>query len=89
MDGTTVEIARAFITAVAGVFLLSSGMQGGFIGKSVVWFNRIGLIIAALFLIEGGLYTDLIGGAIAALVFFVQRFIKPKPGAVMEVSGAD
>ncbi len=89
MDGTTVEIARAFITAVAGVFLLSSGMQGWFIGKSVVWFNRIGLIIAALFLIEGGLYTDLIGGAIAALVFFVQRFIKPKPGAVMEVSGAD
>ena len=89
MDGTTVEIARAFITAVAGVFLLSSGMQGWFIGKSVVWFNRIGLIIAALFLIEGGLYTDLIGGAITALVFFVQRFIKPKPGAVMEVSGAD
>lgn len=89
MDGTTVEIARAFITAVAGVFLLSSGMQGWFIGKPVVWFNRIGLIIAALFLIEGGLYTDLIGGAITALVFLVQRFIKPKPGAVMEVSGAD
>lgn len=89
MDGTAFEIIRAFITAIAGVYLLSSGMQGWFIERPVVWFNRILLVIGALFLIEGGLVTDLTGAGIAAVVFFIQRVVKPKPGAVPAVSGAD
>ncbi|MCY6382081.1 TRAP transporter permease [Hoeflea prorocentri] len=89
MDGTVVEIAQACITAVVGVFLLSSGMQGWFVGRHVVWFNRLGLVVAALFLIEGGLYTDLIGAVITAVVFFIQRVIKPKPGSMVAVAGAD
>lgn len=89
MDGTALEITRAFITAIAGVYLLSSGMQGWFIERPVVWFNRVLLVAAALFLIEGGLISDLIGAGIAAVVFFIQRVVKPKPGAVPAVSGAD
>jgi TRAP transporter 4TM/12TM fusion protein len=89
MDGTVVEIGRAFLTAVIGVYLLSSGMQGWFIGRPTVWFNRVGLVIAALFLIEGGLYTDLVGAALTAAVFFIQRVIKPKKGVMVATAGAD
>ncbi|MGB7431135.1 MAG: TRAP transporter fused permease subunit [Ahrensia sp.] len=89
MDGTAFEIIRAFITAIAGVYLLSAGVQGWFIERPAVWFNRILLVVGALFLIEGGLITDLMGAGIAAVVFFIQRVVKPKPGAVPAVSGAD
>lgn len=89
MDGGFVEIAQAFATAVVGVFLLSSGMQGWFVGKPVVWFNRLGLIIAAIFLIEGGLITDLIGAGITAVVFMIQRVVKPKDGVLAHVTGSD
>lgn len=89
MDGTTIEIARAFITAVIGVYLLSAGMQGWFVERPVVWFNRIALVVAALFLIEGGLTSDLIGAGIAVVVFFIQRVVKPNPDAVPDIRGAD
>ena len=89
MDGGTFEIARAFITAVAGVYLLSSGMQGWFVERPVVWFNRVLLIVAALFLIEGGLITDLIGAGLTLTVFFIQRVIKPNNGLVLPITGAD
>ncbi|MFD0915447.1 TRAP transporter permease [Pseudahrensia aquimaris] len=89
MDGTNMEILRAFITAVIGVYLLSAGVQGWFLERKAVWFSRAILIAAAFFLIEGGLRTDLIGGGLAALVFFIQRVIKPKEGAVPAIRGAD
>lgn len=89
MEGGTVDIARAFVTAVIGVYLLSSGMQGWFIERALVWFNRALLIAAALFLIEGGLMSDMIGGGIALAVYFVQRVIKPSPGGMLPVRGAD
>lgn len=89
MEGETFDIARAFVTAVAGVYLLSSGMQGWFMERPVVWFNRVLLVVAALFLIEGGIVSDLIGAGITAAVFFVQRVIKPKPDAMPMVRGAD
>ncbi|GGB34185.1 ATP-binding protein [Roseibium aquae] len=89
MDGTVVEIVRAAVTAVVGVFLLSSGVQGWFLGKSAVWFLRVGLVASALFMIEGGLVSDAIGLGIAAVVLAVQRVIHPKPGATVPVRGAD
>ncbi len=89
MDGGWFEILRAGATAVFGVFLLSSGVQGWFVGARAAWFLRLGLILAALFMIEGGIVTDLIGvGATAGLVF-VQRVIKPAPDAQIRVKGAD
>ncbi|WP_394688137.1 TRAP transporter permease [Hoeflea sp.] len=89
MEGGAFEIARAFATAVAGVFLLSSGMQGWFLGGPIVWFQRVLLVTGALFLIEGGIVTDLVGAAITASVFFIQRVIKPSPDTVPSVRGAD
>ena len=89
MDGTTLEIVRAGVTAVIGVFLLSSGVQGWFLGTTVAWFMRIGLFAAALFMIEGGLLSDLIGVGLAAAIWAVQRFFHPPAGATIPVRGAD
>jgi TRAP-type uncharacterized transport system fused permease subunit len=89
MDGTYLQIGQALITAVVGVFLLSSGVQGWFLGRSAVWFLRVLLVIAALFMISGGLITDLIGVGMAIGTLFIQRILKPKPGTTFRTGGAD
>jgi TRAP transporter 4TM/12TM fusion protein len=89
MDGTWFEVIRAGITATFGVFLLSAGIQGWFMGARAVWFLRVALVIAALFMIEGGWVTDLIGVAAAGGIWFIQRVVKPTPGAIIPVRGAD
>ena len=88
MDGSTFEVLRAGLTAIVGVFLLSSAVQGWFIGARVVWFLRILLTIAALTMIEGGLMTDLIGVGLGAAAFAIQRMFKPK-GDLVPTQGAD
>ncbi len=89
MDGTWFEVARAGLTAVVGVFLLSAGVQGWFMGGRAAWFIRVGLVAAALFMIEGGLVTDLIGVGGAVALFFVQKLFHPDPDAAIVVKGAD
>ena len=89
MDGTWFEVIRAGITATFGVFLLSAGIQGWFMGARAVWFLRVALVIAALFMIEGGWVTDLIGVAAAGGIWFIQRVVKPTPGTIIPVRGAD
>ena len=73
MDGTWFEILRAGVTAIVGVFLLSSGVQGWFLGARAEWLPRIALIIAALFMIEGSLLSDVIGIAIVAAILVLRR----------------
>ena len=89
MNAPWVEIVRAGITAVVGVFLLSSGVQGWFVGQRAVWFVRAALIGAALFMIEGGLVSDALGVALAGGAWAIQRFVRPEPGATIAVRGAD
>ena len=89
MDGTTLEILRAGATAIVGVFLLSSGVQGWFVGARSAWFIRGLLIVAALFLISGGLLTDIIGVAVAVATWLVQRMFHPNPDTPIPVRGAD
>ncbi len=89
MEGAWVEIIRAGITAVVGVYLLSAGIQGWFIGGRIAWFVRAGLIAAALLMIEGGLVTDLLGIALAAALWFVQKTFHPAPDATLAIRGAD
>ncbi len=89
MDGTWFEVARAGTTAVIGVFLLSAGVQGWFMGARTAWFVRLGLLLAALSMIEGGGVTDLIGIGLALAMVFVQRIIRPDPDAQIPVRGAD
>ena len=89
MEGTWFEILRAGATATVGVFLLSSGVQGWFLGGRPAWFLRAGLIVAALFMIEGGLVSDVIGLGLTAAVYLVQRLFSPKPDATIPIRGAD
>lgn len=89
MDGTWVEVIRAGVTAVFGVFLLSSGVQGWFMGARSAWFIRAAVLAAALFMIEGGLTTDLIGLGLFAAAFIIQRGFHPDPNAPIPVRGAD
>jgi TRAP transporter 4TM/12TM fusion protein len=89
MDGSTFEVIRAGITAVFGVFLLSSGVQGWFMGGRAAWFLRAGLIAAALCMIEGGWISDLMGIGLAVAIFFIQRVFQPAPDATIPVRGAD
>ncbi|MCC1493863.1 TRAP transporter fused permease subunit [Cognatishimia sp. F0-27] len=89
MEGSWFEVIRAGITATFGVFLLSAGVQGWFMGGRTAWFLRVALILAALFMIEGGLITDLVGVAAAVGIFLVQRIVRPDPDATISVRGAD
>jgi TRAP transporter 4TM/12TM fusion protein len=88
MDGTWFEVLRAGATAVVGVFFLSSGVQGWFMGGRAAWFLRVGLVFAALMLIEGGIMSDLIGVGTAVAIFLIQQLAAPKGGAI-PVRGAD
>jgi len=89
MDAPWLLVIQAAITAIAGVFLLSSGVQGWFVGRRAAWFIRIALISAALFMIEGGWLSDGIGIAIAAAAFAIQKYFKPDPDAPIPVRGVD
>ncbi|SEL27781.1 TRAP transporter permease [Roseovarius nanhaiticus] len=89
MDGTWVEVIRAGATAIFGVYLLSSGVQGWFAGTMVAWFMRLGLILAALCMISGGLITDLVGIGLTVLLYFVQRQFSPAADAQIAVRGSD
>ena len=88
-DGTWLEIARALLTATAGVYLLSAGVQGWFLGSRASWFLRLGLTAAALFMIEGGLRTDLVGIGLTVAVVLVQRMTRPEADARMATEGTD
>jgi TRAP transporter 4TM/12TM fusion protein len=89
MEGSTFEIVRAFITASVGVFLLSSGVQGWFMGARTAWFLSVALLVAAVLLIKGGWLTDGLGVGLAVAIYFVQKLFRPSPDATIPVRGAD
>ncbi|MEE4187741.1 MAG: TRAP transporter fused permease subunit [Roseobacter sp.] len=73
MDGTWFEVLRAGATAIFGVFLLSSGVQGWWAGRKAALPIQAALIVVAMFMIEGGLLSDLIGICGAAALFVLAR----------------
>jgi TRAP transporter 4TM/12TM fusion protein len=75
MDGTFLEILRSGVTAVVGIFLLACAVQGWFLGYRSSWLIRAPLILAAMFMISGGLLTDIAGIALAVALFVIQRFV--------------
>ncbi|WP_116083006.1 TRAP transporter fused permease subunit [Tropicimonas sp. IMCC34011] len=87
MDGTWFEIARAGLTAVVGVFLLSAAVQGWFFGARAGWIVRGLAMLAALSLIEGGLMSDLLGVALAVAAVGVSRMLSGSPGAGAKAAG--
>ena len=75
MDGTFTEILRSASTAIVGIFLLACAVQGWFLGHRSSWIIRAPLVLAAFFMISGGVMTDLIGVALAVVLFGLQKFV--------------
>jgi TRAP-type uncharacterized transport system fused permease subunit len=63
---------HASVTAVLGVIALGVGLFGWMI-TNVPWWQRIPLVIAALFLITPGWETDLMGFVVLGAVYLHQR----------------
>lgn len=79
MEGTPMQIVRVAITASIGIFMLSATVQAWFFGSIQIW-QRLVLMIGALFLIYGGIFTDIAGLGIGVAMFLMQRKLHgPKP----------
>ncbi len=72
MQGEWIDILHVFVTALFGVFLMASAVQGWLFGRlSIVL--RVVTLVAALGMIKGGWMTDLGGLVIAVVVIAIQR----------------
>ncbi|WNL42223.1 TRAP transporter fused permease subunit [Halomonas sp. PAMB 3264] len=72
MEGSALQILRVGVTATLGIVLLSGMVQKWFFGP-VNGAARVVMLVGAIFLIYGGIYTDALGLAIAAALFLMQR----------------
>ena len=79
MEGTWGQILQAAVTAILGVFLLSSGVQGWWAGRTAGVPIRFVLLVAALCMIAGSLLTDIIGAVIAGALFILARLTRADP----------
>ncbi|MDX5334442.1 MAG: TRAP transporter large permease subunit, partial [Gammaproteobacteria bacterium] len=72
MQGEWLVIARNVVTALFGVYLLAGAVVGYFKGP-LTWYARLPLVVGAILMISGTVVTDLVGIAIAVVVFLLQR----------------
>ncbi|MGO2392992.1 MAG: TRAP transporter permease [Halomonas sp.] len=72
MEGTPMEILRVGVTATLGIILLSGMVQAWFFGPVNTW-QRLLMLVGAMFMIYGGIYTDVLGLAIGIGLFVMQR----------------
>ena len=72
MQGPWYEILHVVLTAALGIFLLASAVQGWFFG-AINPVLRLILLVAALFMIQGGWMSDAIGLGAAALVLAIKK----------------
>ena len=77
MEGEALAVIIAFVTATGGIFLLACAVQGWFIGSIANRSVRLLLVAASLFMISGGLTTDLIGLGLTAGSFLLHRVTRP------------
>lgn len=89
MEGHWPEVIRAGITAVIGVFLLSSGVQGWFLGQHATRLPRLLLMLAACCMIAGGWTSDLAGLGLVALAAVILKTWSGGSGGAIAVRGAD
>jgi len=80
LEGSAFEIVMVVITGTFGVIALAASVQNWLLTHCAVW-ERIALAIAAITLIKPGLTTDLIGGAIMALIVVLQLARRKKAAA--------
>ena len=72
MQGGWGETVHVVISALFGIYLLSSAVQGWFFGH-IGWVLRIVLAGAAVAMIDAGWLTDGLGIGVAVLVWAIQR----------------
>ncbi|MCS0671265.1 TRAP transporter fused permease subunit [Cytobacillus firmus] len=77
--GDPLEIVTSVISALIGVFILASALEGYLvgIGRLQNYFVRLLVLIAGLCMLIPGMMTDIIGLTIALLILFSHKFIKP------------
>lgn len=73
LSGSLFEILYAALPAFVGVFFLGTFAVGYFRGR-IGWVKRFVMAIAGAMLIQPGIVTDLIGLALAGLIYFSQRY---------------
>jgi TRAP transporter 4TM/12TM fusion protein len=71
MIGPWQDILQSFFTASIGTICLAAGLFGYVLREARMW-ERAALLAAAVLLIKPGLITDLIGGALVAIVLVAQ-----------------
>ena len=72
MEGSAMQILRVGVTATLGIILLSGMVQAWFFGPVKTW-QRVVMLVGALFMIYGGIYSDIAGLAIGIALFMMQR----------------
>lgn len=81
MQGHWLDILHVFVTALFGIYLMTSAVQGWLFGP----LNRplrIVTLAGALGMIAGGWTSDIVGLAVAGLVFVIQKgLLTPKSAA--------
>ncbi|NCO86038.1 MAG: TRAP transporter fused permease subunit [Rhodobacterales bacterium] len=78
MQGSWFEVAHVVVSALLGIYMLSSSVQGWFFGL-LAWPLRIVLLVAALSMIAQGWLTDAVGLGAAVLVWLIQkRMVDPQ-----------
>jgi len=86
IDTTFFGGLQVAVTAGIGVFLIASAVEG-FLFTKISWPLRILMFGGALCLIDAGLYTDLIGLAVAAVALVVQRIVVKRERAAKLQAG--
>lgn len=66
------EIVLLVVTALCGIYIISAGMEG-YMYKNMPWWERILSLVGGLCMVIPGIATDLIGVALIALVFLLQK----------------
>ena len=74
MMGDGLTVVRSLLTACVGVYLFSSGMSGWYVHRTS-WVIRVALLVASLLLIDQGAITDVIGFAMAVVIWLFQKFM--------------
>ena len=72
MEGSAMQILRVAVTATLGIILLAGMVQAWFFGPVKTW-QRVVMLVGALFMIYGGIYSDIAGLAIGIALFMMQR----------------
>ena len=65
-------VAVFYISAIPYNYIISAGMEG-YMYKNMPWWERILALVGGLCMVIPGIVTDLVGVALIALVFILQK----------------